>query len=345
MAKVKSMQYMLLKLIQTTLLAALAEKFSTPFDAMFSNFIKELRHLSKNGRLLPGHDTFYAELFSVAYQLMTKRSEADMDMYRSLLQKDRIKFFALVIKHYEEKTNSTDESCSIDFESQLLSTHFTKNRVHFADKPIHKPVEKPGTDPKPRTESKPKPAADQTKPASKKAQLPSEFFVVVMPPLSLKKTTYALLAANFNITEQPKIDLATLRFSASHKRNIVIVYSFEGLPVSIPGVTYYIFGLRDSTKPDDIAKNFYLQEEYHVPAKAKLSATFIRREVETLLKGLKVVAPKLGSDIVLKSDEDLIQTLNVNRAGSTPVQPVVEQTEEIKSDRKANQAKAKQAPV
>jgi hypothetical protein len=45
-----------------------------------------------------------------------------MDMYRSLLQNDRIKFFALVLKNHEEK-NAKGKSAdtSIDFESQIFS--------------------------------------------------------------------------------------------------------------------------------------------------------------------------------------------------------------------------------
>lgn len=47
-----------------------------------------------------------------------------MEMYRNLLMNDRIKFFALVMKHYEEKNgkdNAEDLAKTIDFESQLLS--------------------------------------------------------------------------------------------------------------------------------------------------------------------------------------------------------------------------------
>jgi hypothetical protein len=67
MAFIKSMQYLLLKLIHSTLARALADNLQTPFDALFNQLIKEMRILTKSGRLLPCSDTFYAELFSVGY--------------------------------------------------------------------------------------------------------------------------------------------------------------------------------------------------------------------------------------------------------------------------------------
>lgn len=91
------------------------------FDALFTKFIKDLRQLQRNGKNLPCTDTFYAEFFSIAYSLVAKRSEVDMDMYRSLLKNDRIKFFALVLKNHEEKNAKKGVGSSIEFESQLLS--------------------------------------------------------------------------------------------------------------------------------------------------------------------------------------------------------------------------------
>lgn len=122
MAKIKSVQYLSLKLIHSTLATAVTEGFETKFDALFTNFIKDLRLLQRNGKNLPCSDTFYAELFSIAYSLIAKKSEVDMEMYRSLLQHDRIKFFALVLKSHEEKNaKGKNSGPSIDFESQLLS--------------------------------------------------------------------------------------------------------------------------------------------------------------------------------------------------------------------------------
>jgi len=46
-----------------------------------------------------------------------------MEMYRAFLLKDKIKFFALVLKFYEEKTTkSGSEPMTIEFESQLLNS-------------------------------------------------------------------------------------------------------------------------------------------------------------------------------------------------------------------------------
>ena len=51
-----------------------------------------------------------------------------MEMYRNLLQKDKMKFFALVLKNYEEKTTKPDtDSITVDFESQLLKPHFSNH--------------------------------------------------------------------------------------------------------------------------------------------------------------------------------------------------------------------------
>jgi hypothetical protein len=104
-----------------------------------------------------------------------------------------------------------------------------------------------------------------------------------MPPLSLRKSTYALLAGSFNIVEQQTLILKHLNFAINSKRNLLILHSFASLPIKAPEskITYYVHGLTETTKPDDIAKNFYLQEDYHVPANLKesLSAPYIRREV------------------------------------------------------------------
>lgn len=113
-----------MRLIHQTLTNALTEGFETKFDALFTKFIKDLRQLQRNAKNLPCTDTFYAELFSIAYSLITKRSEVDMDMYRNLLQKDRVKFFALVLKNHEEKNaKGKNPDNSIDFESQIFSAN------------------------------------------------------------------------------------------------------------------------------------------------------------------------------------------------------------------------------
>lgn len=131
-----------------------------------------------------------------------------------------------------------------------------------------------------------------------------------MPPLSLRKSTYALLAGSFNVVEQQKLILKDLRFPTNSKRNLLILHSFAGLPIKVPEakITYYVHGLTETTKPDDIAKNFYLQEDYHVPANLKesLSAPYIRGEVLKLQAEGKDIVPQLGEDIRLRSDEDLI---------------------------------------
>lgn len=89
---------------------------------MFNKFIKDLRAISKSTDAtdMPHPDSFYADLFSIAYQLIAKRSEQDQTMYRKLLANDTIKFFALTLKTNEEKHSKTKYVGQIDFDSQLL---------------------------------------------------------------------------------------------------------------------------------------------------------------------------------------------------------------------------------
>jgi hypothetical protein len=67
MAKIKSAQYMSLKLIQTTLKNVLAEGLENKYESIFTQFIKDLRAVNRDS-------TFYAELFSIAFSLVAKRS-------------------------------------------------------------------------------------------------------------------------------------------------------------------------------------------------------------------------------------------------------------------------------
>ena len=74
----------------------------------------------------------------------------------------------------------------------------------------------------------------------------------------------------------------------SGKKNLVIVNSFSGILANAKNLklTLFLYGLKDTTKPDDIAKNYYLEEDYYAAPelKTKLNAPFIRQEVETMLK-------------------------------------------------------------
>ena len=80
MAKVKSAQYLSLKLIQTTLQTVLAEGLENQFDSIFTQFIKDLRAVNRHSKK-PATDTFYAELFSIAFSLVAKRSLVDIEMH------------------------------------------------------------------------------------------------------------------------------------------------------------------------------------------------------------------------------------------------------------------------
>jgi hypothetical protein len=86
--------------------------------------------------------------------------------------------------------------------------------------------------------------------------------VLVVPPLGMKKSVYEALLSNFNVAEQYRANLQTLSFTGTHKRSLLLVHSFEGLPLQTTQSVKYYVNLKENTKPDDIAKNVYLQEDY-----------------------------------------------------------------------------------
>lgn len=337
-AKVKSVQYQSLKLIHSTLATALTDELETKFDALFTKFIKDLRLLQRNGRNLPCTDTFYAELFSVAYSLVAKKSEVDMDMYRGLLQRDRIKFFALVLKSHEEKNaKAKGVGPSIDFESQLLSGNsFQIASVAPQKKPEPQNTEKkaaqlkvePKVEPKPK--SKPQEAAKPSKQPAK--QVSGSLKVVIVPPVGLKKSTMKLLQSGYNVAEQYRLNLASVHFGTAQKQNLLIVNSFDGIPAEsqTATLTYFLYGLKESTKPDDIAKNFYLVEDYQVAPELneKLSAAFIRHEVETMQAAAKAAKQVQR----LTSEDELMSALGIER----PKPAKVEEKPDTKVDAKVD---------
>lgn len=71
---------------------------------------------------------------------------------------------------------------------------------------------------------------------------------------------------------------------------MVVVHSFDGLASKVGKLSstlhLHVFALKETTKPDDIAKNYYLEEDYFViqSLKDKLSAPFIRIEVTEMIK-------------------------------------------------------------
>ena len=72
---------------------------------------------------------------------------------------------------------------------------------------------------------------------------------------------------------------------------MVVVHSFDGLVAKADKLAnktlhLHVFALKETTKPDDIAKNYYLEEDYFVihSLKDKLSAQFIRLEVTEMIK-------------------------------------------------------------
>jgi hypothetical protein len=75
--------------------------------------------------------------------------------------------------------------------------------------------------------------------------------------------------------------------------------------ISNVSLTLLVYGIKDTTKADDIAKNFYLEEDYQVAyaLKDKLSAPYIRQEVEKMLNDSKDVYSKVGHEMVMISEE------------------------------------------
>ena len=111
--------------------------------------------------------------------------------------------------------------------------------------------------------------------------------------MGLKKTILETIKGTYNVEEQYKFNFEALRFPNNKKRNIVVVNSFDGVLTKVTGATLSlrVFALKESTKPDDIAKNYYLEEDYQVASthRDKLSAPFLRTEVESMIKGSEKV--------------------------------------------------------
>lgn len=66
-AKIKSAEYLVLKLLRNTLLFALEEDQVPRYDSLFNGFIRELKTITKVAKNLAYTDTQFAELFSTAY--------------------------------------------------------------------------------------------------------------------------------------------------------------------------------------------------------------------------------------------------------------------------------------
>lgn len=147
-----------------------------------------------------------------------------------------------------------------------------------------------------------------------------------MPPVGLKKSTMQLLQAAYNVTEQYKINLASLQFGTAYKKNLLIVNSFDGIPVESSTATfgYFLYGLKETTKPDDIAKNYYLVEDYQVAKELedKLSAAFIRHEVEAMQATAKSLSQKQIER--LTSEDELLKALEIERPKPAKVEAKVE---------------------
>lgn len=272
MAKVKSATYLVLKLIHSTLQKTVAEGLKTNFDILFTKFIKELRIITKNAEKITTSDHLFGKLFSTAYSCIASQSEADMEMYKDLLERDLVKFYVLVLKTLEEK--GTSQAAALEFESQLLSGNtFQIGKTQKNKKAEQKPVVAEKTkqvlqqkEQKPEKVTKSKEAPPKGNKSSHRNSSIENLTILITPLLGLKKTVFEQLQTHFNIEEQVKFDAANLSFSGNHKKNLLIVNSLQGLPKSGPKaeIKFFLFGLKENTKPDDIAKNVYLEDEYRV---------------------------------------------------------------------------------
>ena len=99
---------------------------------------------------------------------------------------------------------------------------------------------------------------------------------------------------------------------------MVVVHSFDGLVAKADKLAnktlhLHVFALKETTKPDDIAKNYYLEEDYFVihSLKDKLSAQFIRLEVTEMIKNSEELYEKAGREIILRTDEELLKSLDI----------------------------------
>lgn len=106
---------------------------------------------------------------------------------------------------------------------------------------------------------------------------------------------------------------------------------------------YTLFGLKETTKPDDIAKNVYLRDEYRVCSELqdRVSAPFIRQEVEKMSASSKAFFKQFTTDIVVRTEDDLYRTLDIPRPTTPPktVNPEPEPKPEIKEDKPAKETK------
>jgi hypothetical protein len=107
---------------------------------------------------------------------------------------------------------------------------------------------------------------------------------------------------------------------------LLIVNSFDGIPVESSTATfgYFLYGLKETTKPDDIAKNYYLVEDYQVAKELedKLSAAFIRHEVEAMQATAKSLTQKQIER--LTSEDELLKALEIERPKPAKVEAKVE---------------------
>lgn len=156
---------------------------------------------------------------------------------------------------------------------------------------------------------------------------------------------YQLLVSHFNVVEQYKVNIKTLAFDGAHKQNLLMVNSFEGLPLSAPSskVQYYLYGLKE---PDDIAKNVYLEEDYQVTVdlQQNLNAKFIRNEVEKMNADANEILPKLGEDVRLRSEDDLIHALELSKTSVKVEAKSIEEPIKIENPTKS-QTKSENKPL
>lgn len=92
MSKVRSIEYMVLKMTSDILKKAIdANELERYSEQITQQYIKQLKAISKHvefDKKMPHPEAFYLDIFSTAFQCVSKRQQADKQMYQDLLYND-----------------------------------------------------------------------------------------------------------------------------------------------------------------------------------------------------------------------------------------------------------------
>lgn len=183
LCKVKSVEYQLLRLLQSVLSSACERNdVENGFERIFQSYTKQHRALVKNVKAedLPHPESYYSDLFSTAFALINSRKTRDWQEYRRHLLQNPPKFLTLVMKENETRNAGTNKyHATIDLESHMVLQQ--PEKVSNAKAPAAKPA---------RKEKKPK-VIEETKAPEEKPLEGQKLTILVAPPLALSNDLLA----------------------------------------------------------------------------------------------------------------------------------------------------------